>query len=130
MLHLVNQPALDGFGERNLANVVRALDARPHRGPPRAPVLLLVLGRRTLRRVPQLLIELLRHRARVADRVNLSLHLFDSAQGLWGFFEYATDLFDAQTIERMSQHWQALLEGIVSDADHRHKPRAHARASR
>src|SRR5205814_6213865 len=29
--------------------------------------------------------------------------------------DYATDLFDAATIERMAGHWQVLLEGIVSD---------------
>jgi amino acid adenylation domain-containing protein len=29
--------------------------------------------------------------------------------------EYATDLFDAATVERMAGHWQVLLEGIVAD---------------
>ena len=29
--------------------------------------------------------------------------------------EYATDLFDRATIERMMGHWRALLEGIVAD---------------
>ena len=29
--------------------------------------------------------------------------------------EYATDLFDASTIERMAGHWRVLLEGIVAD---------------
>ena len=32
---------------------------------------------------------------------------------------YATDLFDAGTIERMAQHWQVLLEGIVADPQRR-----------
>jgi amino acid adenylation domain-containing protein len=29
--------------------------------------------------------------------------------------EYATDLFDASTIERMAGHWRVLLQGIVAD---------------
>jgi len=29
--------------------------------------------------------------------------------------EYATDLFDASTVERMAGHWRVLLEGIVAD---------------
>ncbi|HEY2967008.1 MAG TPA: condensation domain-containing protein, partial [Casimicrobiaceae bacterium] len=29
--------------------------------------------------------------------------------------EYATDLFEASTIERMAGHWRVLLEGIVAD---------------
>jgi amino acid adenylation domain-containing protein len=32
---------------------------------------------------------------------------------------YATDLFDAATIERLAGHWQALLRGIVSDPEQR-----------
>ena len=34
--------------------------------------------------------------------------------GLEGYFEYATDLFDASTIERLAGHLKALLEGIVA----------------
>ena len=34
-------------------------------------------------------------------------------------WEYSTDLFDAATIERMAQHFETLLEGIVADADQR-----------
>lgn len=32
-------------------------------------------------------------------------------------FEYATDLFEAPTIERMLGHWQTLLEGIAANPD-------------
>jgi len=33
--------------------------------------------------------------------------------------EYATDLFDASTIERMAGHWRVLLEAIVADPEQR-----------
>jgi amino acid adenylation domain-containing protein len=40
----------------------------------------------------------------------------DTEEGLAGTIEYATDLFDATTIERMAQHFQNLLEAAVADA--------------
>ena len=39
--------------------------------------------------------------------------------GLVGNVEYATDLFEPDTIERLVGHYRTLLEGIVSDADRR-----------
>ena len=36
-----------------------------------------------------------------------------------GAFDYNTDLFDAERIERMVGHFQTLLEGIVTDPDKR-----------
>ncbi|WPO00380.1 non-ribosomal peptide synthetase [Pseudomonas sp. MUP55] len=45
---------------------------------------------------------------------DLSLDTHESAEGLWAAFNYATDLFDAPTIERLAQHWQQLLQALVS----------------
>ena len=39
--------------------------------------------------------------------------------GLTGAFEYATDLFDAATIDRLVGHFERLLTGIVEEADRR-----------
>ncbi len=50
-------------------------------------------------------------------KVDLALSLRDGPQGLSGFFEYATDLFEAGTIERLVGHWQTLLAGIVAHPD-------------
>jgi amino acid adenylation domain-containing protein len=38
----------------------------------------------------------------------------ESASGLQGQIEYATDLFDASTVERLSEHLVRLLEGVVA----------------
>jgi len=46
---------------------------------------------------------------------DLSLDTHESAEGLWAALNYATDLFDAATIERLAQHWQQLLQTVVSD---------------
>ncbi|MFQ5631477.1 MAG: condensation domain-containing protein, partial [bacterium] len=52
-------------------------------------------------------------------KYDLTLTMVDTAEGLEGGFEYNTDLFDASTIQRMVQHFQTLLEGIVADPDQR-----------
>ncbi|WP_404942706.1 amino acid adenylation domain-containing protein, partial [Pseudomonas poae] len=45
---------------------------------------------------------------------DLSLDTHESAEGFWAALTYATDLFDAATIERLAEHWQNLLSAIVS----------------
>src|SRR5207237_1524951 len=43
---------------------------------------------------------------------DLSGYMIESESGLRGFIEYATDLFDADAIERMVGHFQNFLAGI------------------
>ncbi|WP_445302295.1 amino acid adenylation domain-containing protein [Microcoleus sp. F4-D5] len=50
-------------------------------------------------------------------KFDLTLELQETSEGLVGRFEYSTDLFDAETIERMVGHFQTLLEGIVAHPD-------------
>ncbi len=47
-------------------------------------------------------------------KVDLSLFVIESPQGLSGAFEYAADLFDAATIDRMAAQLPVLLEGIAA----------------
>ncbi|MBP5100615.1 condensation domain-containing protein, partial [Pseudomonas protegens] len=44
---------------------------------------------------------------------DLSLDTFESGDRLWASLTYATDLFEASTIERLAQSWVQLLQGIV-----------------
>ncbi|TCP59425.1 amino acid adenylation domain-containing protein [Tumebacillus sp. BK434] len=48
-------------------------------------------------------------------KLDLTLAMVEKEQGLYGVFEYNTDLFNAATIERFSAHFLELLEGITSD---------------
>uniref|UniRef100_UPI0028AEE8A3 non-ribosomal peptide synthetase n=2 Tax=unclassified Pseudomonas TaxID=196821 RepID=UPI0028AEE8A3 len=50
---------------------------------------------------------------------DLSLDTHESAEGIWAALTYATDLFDATTIERLAQHWQHLLEALVNEPGNR-----------
>lgn len=52
-------------------------------------------------------------------KFDLLLSLEESADGIGGFIEYNTDLFDAATIARMLGHCQTLLESIATDPEQR-----------
>ncbi len=46
---------------------------------------------------------------------DLSLEMIEAGGSLIGKLSYNTDLFDAVTVERISEHLRSLLEGIVAD---------------
>jgi amino acid adenylation domain-containing protein len=52
-------------------------------------------------------------------KFDLTMSMEDTEQGLVGSLEYNTDLFDTATISRMLEHFQTLLEGIVTKPDQR-----------
>ncbi|NMG21590.1 non-ribosomal peptide synthetase [Brasilonema bromeliae] len=51
----------------------------------------------------------------VTTRFDLTLSITETEQGLQGLWEYNTDLFDAGTINRMSGHFQTLLDSVVAN---------------
>src|SRR5215475_544417 len=50
-------------------------------------------------------------------KFDLTVEFFETAHGLAGRVEYATDLFDASTIERFTENFKTLLDGIAADAN-------------
>jgi amino acid adenylation domain-containing protein/non-ribosomal peptide synthase protein (TIGR01720 family) len=56
-------------------------------------------------------------RERTTAKFDLSMVCAENSDGVRGRIEYATDLFDAQTIERMATAFQLLLEGVVADIE-------------
>lgn len=53
-------------------------------------------------------------------KFDLTLDVLPNRHGqLQAVFEYATDLFDSCTIERLAQHWSTLLRGIANQPDAR-----------
>ena len=52
-------------------------------------------------------------------KFDLTLDIIETEQGLKGTFEYNTDLFEAETIERMCRHYLNLLEGVVTHPQRR-----------
>jgi len=53
----------------------------------------------------------------VSAKYDLSLYLEEKPDGIQGYFEYATALFDRSTIERLSDHFAVLLEAIAKNPD-------------
>ena len=54
-----------------------------------------------------------------AAKFDLTLAMEERGDELTGVFEYATDLFDAATIERMARHFENLLEAVVAKPEQR-----------
>src|SRR5581483_5700962 len=52
-------------------------------------------------------------------KFDLTLYLFEDAGSLRGTLEYATDLFDAPTIDRLSGHLERVLEQVAADPGRR-----------
>jgi len=55
----------------------------------------------------------------MAAKFDLLLNLEEGSEGLEATWEYAADLFDAATIERMAEHFRHLLEGIARAPEQR-----------
>ncbi|BAY25365.1 amino acid adenylation [Calothrix sp. NIES-2100] len=56
---------------------------------------------------------------RGTSQFDLSLSMWQTQTGLIGSWEYNSDLFEADTIARMTGHFQTLLEAIVSNPNQR-----------
>ncbi|MGE6764045.1 non-ribosomal peptide synthase/polyketide synthase, partial [Corallococcus interemptor] len=54
-----------------------------------------------------------------SSRFDLALTLFEVPQGLTGFLEYSTDLFDASTVQRLMGHFGVLLASLAAQPDAR-----------
>ncbi|HEY0733388.1 MAG TPA: amino acid adenylation domain-containing protein [Herpetosiphonaceae bacterium] len=52
-------------------------------------------------------------------KFDLTLNLEEGPEGLSGWIEYSTELFEAATITRLLGHYQMLLAGIVADPNRR-----------
>ena len=52
-----------------------------------------------------------------AARFDLNLSMEDTPEGIQGYWQYSTDLFEPDTIRRMTSQLQTLLEGMVTNSD-------------
>jgi len=62
----------------------------------------------TFQRLPQ---------AITTAKLDLSVDLYETAEGIVGGFEYNSDLFKPETIQRMVNHFQVLLASIVANPE-------------
>ncbi|SOP98103.1 amino acid adenylation domain-containing protein [Pseudomonas syringae] len=62
-------------------------------------------------------------------RFDLAFDFTDTPDGIRGYFTYATDLFEAQTVERIADALRSVLQALVSDTDRRLADHPHAVSS-
>lgn len=121
VLRRVKATALGAYAHQDLPFEKLVEDLRPARDLSQQPLFQVLFGLNNFPREPLELAGLTwsmlesEHKTAIFD---LSLHLFDEPQGnISGFYEYATDLFDRATIERMVTHLLRLLASIVAEPE-------------
>jgi amino acid adenylation domain-containing protein len=116
LLDRVREVALGAYSHQDLPfeKLLEAL--QPPRDLSRTPLFQVLFVLQNTPRQPPELVGLSVEPLEVApETVNCDMWLNLSAtpEGLRGWFDYSTDLFDAATIARMGRHLQTLLEAIV-----------------
>jgi amino acid adenylation domain-containing protein len=112
----VRETALGAFAHQDLPfeRLVDGLEVERHLAY--SPLFQVMFNLQTLRssrlEVPGLAFEPLEIE-RGGSQLDLTLNLFQWDDGLAGFVEYNTDLFDRATMERLLGHYQILLQGIL-----------------
>jgi len=122
LLGRVQETALGAYAHQDLPFEKLVEELNPERDLSRSPIIQVLLS---LQNTPMRPLELsgLEARRLTADsgtsKFDLSLYAIEIPEGLSCNFEYNTDLFDADRIERMVGHFQVLLEGIVAHPEQR-----------
>jgi aspartate racemase len=114
------ETALDAFSNSDLPFEIIVENLKFDRDPERNPifqVILQVLPAKELK-LGELQVRPYHFDLKTAQ-FDLSLHLYEEAEDYSARFEYCTDIFHADTIERMAANFIQLLEGIVCDPDRR-----------
>jgi non-ribosomal peptide synthetase component F len=127
LLRRVKEVTLGAYAHQELPFEKLVLELRPDRRLSHQPLFQVVLA---LQNYPHERLEfaglswIRMNSEHVTSQFDLVLHLFEdsdrllgASEGLRGIFEYATDLFDPETVERMATNFRILLEGIVAYPD-------------
>ena len=122
MLRRVRQVTLDAYRNQDLPieEVLRALQvARRSDGNPLFQTMFILQNASIeAARFPGLSTRRLEVDPGVA-RFDITLELVEADGRFTGFFEYATDLFEAATIEAMAAQFKTLLEAVIADPEQR-----------
>ncbi|WP_326595001.1 non-ribosomal peptide synthetase [Streptomyces sp. NBC_01803] len=118
LLGRVRQACLGAFAHQELPFERLVEELHPRRDLSRAPVFQVSFVFQNIP-IPEfdaggLRIEFLEVESSTA-RFDLELQVFEWPDGLSGWFEYNTDLFDAATVERMAAHLALLVRNLVAD---------------
>jgi amino acid adenylation domain-containing protein len=116
LLGRVRETALGAYAHQDMPFEMLVEELRPERDQSRQPLfqVMLVLqhARDAALRLHGLESELIRT-ASETSKFDLLMSLEESEQGLAGVLEYSTDLFEAETVRRMTGHFETLLEAAA-----------------
>src|SRR5689334_7557569 len=122
LLHRVREVALGAYDHQDLPFEKLVEELSPERDPGRNPLFqvsfVLQNATRSRLELPELTLERLDVHSGTT-KFDLSLSILETAEGLKTSWEYDTDLFDADRIERMMGHLQVLLEAVVDGPEQR-----------
>src|SRR4029077_2039241 len=116
LLAQVKETALGAYAHQDVPFEKLVAELQPERELSRQPLFQVIFA---LQNVPRETLDLPGLRLRPmqqgqgAAKFDLFLQLTETPDGLAGSMEYATDLFDAATVERLLEGYRVLLEGIV-----------------
>ncbi len=120
----VRRTSLDAFEHQDLPFERLVEELKPQRDLSRHPLFQVALAFQNVRlgnpegiEVPGLVFESL-PLASATTKFDLTFTLFEGEDGLAGQVEYATDLFDTATVERLLGHLRNLLAGIARGSGH------------
>ncbi|MFC5743201.1 condensation domain-containing protein, partial [Dyella tabacisoli] len=118
LLKQVRTNTLDAYTHQDVQfeQLVEALQPERHASYSPLFQVMLVLQNAPMNKLalPGLQLELVSSESTTA-KFDLTLALTEGKDGIQGYFEYSTDLFEANTIERMGVHFTNLLQAIVAD---------------
>jgi len=122
LVRRVRETALGAYAHQDLPFEYLVEQLQPNRNLSHSPLaqVFFVLQNAPQHKVelPGLVVTPLKFQAETA-KFDLTLYFDELSNQLQGTFEYNTDLFDGETIIRMAQHLQTLLESVVADPSQR-----------
>ncbi len=118
LLVRVRRTTLDAYEHQDIPFEILLEELQPERTMSRTPLFQVLIVLQNMPSAEMELVGLEIESLKVGhklSKLDLSLYLKETDGGLQARFEYSTDLFDSSTIERLSTHFQVLLESIVSN---------------
>ena len=116
----VRETALDAYTYQDFPFDLLVEELRPRRRTNYSPLITVIFETRDMSgtkilKLPKLALSSF-YSGRQPAYFDLTLSLSQSPDGIDGYFEYNTDLFDADTIQEMKQRLESLLEAVTKDS--------------
>jgi amino acid adenylation domain-containing protein len=119
-LRQVRETALQAYSHQDVPFEKLVAELRPERNLAHHPIFQVLFtfatGSQESLQLDGLRLDSIEHEG-ITAKFELSLAIDQNASGLLGSFEFATDLFDRVTIERLAVHFCVLIEGLIRSPD-------------